>query len=189
MCCFLIACRKPVNISEVQDQENIWWTLGLPTVTTFTRVKGWKRIFSPCLQLSCSTFWVLTLSGASRVVVVAAGLCRAICWAVGADTVTKEAGWNPCWLPGIISFWLCRSLLKRTAGANDNCGVKRHISFVRRFNTSNENSDACFHCFFLYVSFIDATSCFPLCAWSHIVMFPSQTPRLVSDLWTKLRQR
>ena len=93
-----------------------------------TRAQSWRRIsffffffFSP-LQISCcNIFGVLTLPWAFRMVVKAAGLCRVICWAVGADTVTKEAGGNPCWFPPeMISSWLCRSLLK---------GLQVHISF------------------------------------------------------------
>lgn len=142
-------------------------------------------------------------------VVKAAGLCQVICWAVVADTVTKEGGWNPCWFPEIISFSAlqkCIGLQVQAMTAVWNVtSASTQLLRAQTFRTSNKkkkkNKNSAgwwlreFWCMFslppprcvIYVD--DVTSSFALCARSHIVMFPGQMPRLISDLWTKLRQK
>lgn len=99
------------------------------------------------------------------------------CWCWHSD---KRSWSEPLLVPW--NYFFLALPVERTAGSK--CRGFQHSWLVGWVN-----SDACFYCCFIDVSFMYATSSFALCVWSHIVMFHSQMLRLILDLWTKLRQK
>lgn len=112
------------------------------------------------------SFWFWHCLVLSKVVVKAAGLCRVICWAVSADTVTKEAVQNPCWFPELGSLFGLPAKTVRTVTL-----ASTQLVQMQQFWAWNDpkkkkpalpggcqKSDACSFYHFLNVSLMDATA-------------------------------